>query len=69
MITFMELIALLLFIGLGAYIIYLQQQLKEAKNVIYMMSRALNDVASGDVELKRSERGIEIHMRKRNGDN
>lgn len=69
MITFMELIALLLFIGLGAYIIYLQQQLKEAKNVIFMMSRALNDVASGDVELKRSERGIEIHMRKRNGDN
>jgi len=68
MITFMELIALLLFIGLGAYIIYLQQQLKEAKNVIFMMSRALNDVASGSVELKRSEKGIEIHMRRSNGD-
>ena len=69
MITFMELIALLLFIGMGAYIIYLQQQLTEAKNVVFMMARALNDVASGDVELKRSERGIEIHMRRSNGDN
>lgn len=69
MITFMELIALLLFIGMGAYIIYLQQQLTEAKNVVFMMARALNDVASGSVELKRSDKGIEVRIRKDHGDN
>lgn len=64
MITFIELIALLTFIGMGAYIIYLQQKLTEAKDVAFMMLRALNDVASGDVELKRTGKGIEVHLKK-----
>ncbi len=33
MITFIELIALLTFIGMGAYIIYLQQQLKDMRRI------------------------------------
>jgi hypothetical protein len=67
MITYAEFIALVAFIGLGGYVIYLQHQLNEARDACNMMSRALNDIASGNVDVRRTETGIEVRVKRQTG--
>jgi hypothetical protein len=69
MITFIELIALLTFIGMGAYIIYLQQQLKDMHKTFGFMTMAMRDIADGKVSIENTPNGIRIYMKgQQNGD-
>lgn len=60
MITYPELLALLVFVGMGIYISYLQHQLKKAHAAGQFMAMVLHDISTGEVEIERTDNGISI---------
>lgn len=64
MITYAELLVLVVFIGMGIYISYLRHELKKSNRAGELLTMILHDVATGQVEIERTEDGI--HIRKDN---
>lgn len=64
MITYAELFVLVVFVGMGIYISYLRHELKKSNRAGEMLTMILHDVATGQVEIERTEDGI--HIRKDN---
>ena len=60
MITYAELIVMFVFVGMGVYISYLRYELKKSNRVGEMLTMILHDVATGQVEIERTEDGIRI---------
>jgi hypothetical protein len=60
MISYAELMALVVFIGMGLYISYLRIELNKSIRAGAMLSMILHDLASGEVEIERTEDGIRI---------
>ena len=56
-----ELIAVAVFVGMGVYISYLRAELYKAKAVAAMMAMLIQDVATKDVEIERTEDGIRVY--------
>lgn len=64
MITYAELFVLVVFVGMGIYISYLRHELKKSNRAGELLTMILHDVATGQVEIERTEDGI--HIRKDN---
>lgn len=64
MITYAELFALTVFACMAGYIMYLQNELKKSNRAGELLTMILHDVATGQVEIERTEDGI--HIRKDN---
>lgn len=62
MISYAELIALIVFVGMGLYISYLRHELKKSNQAGAMLTMILHDVATGEVEIERTEHGIRIRQ-------
>ena len=60
MVSYAELIAMFVFVGMGVYISYLRYELKKSNRVGEMLTMILHDVATGQVEIERTEDGIRI---------
>lgn len=60
MITYAELFALVVFACMAGYIIYLQHQLKLANRTGKVLTMILHDIATGEVDIERTENGIRI---------
>jgi len=59
-ITYAELIVMFVFVGMGVYISYLRYELKKSNRAGEMLTMILHDVATGQVEIERTEDGIRI---------
>ena len=64
MITYAELMVLVVFVAMGIYISYLRYELKKSNRAGELLTMILHDVATGQVEIERTEDGI--HIRKDN---
>ena len=60
MISYVELMVLVVYAAMAGYIIYLQHQLKKAHKSAAMMMMILHDIASGEVEIKGASDGLSI---------
>jgi len=60
MISYAELIVMFVFVGMGVYISYLRYELKKSNRAGEMLTMILHDVATGQVEIERTEDGIRI---------
>lgn len=60
MISYAELMALIVFVGMGLYISYLRHELRKSIRAGEMLTMILHDVATGQVEIERTENGIVI---------
>jgi len=60
MVSYAELIAMFVFVGMGVYISYLRYELKKSNRAGEMLTMILHDVATGQVEIERTEDGIRI---------
>ena len=60
MISYAELIVIVVFVGMGVYISYLRHELKKSNRAGEMLTMILHDVATGQVEIERTEDGIRI---------
>ncbi len=60
MISYAELIVIVVFVGMGVYISYLRYELKKSNRAGEMLTMILHDVATGQVEIERTEDGIRI---------
>lgn len=60
MVSYAELIVMFVFVGMGVYISYLRYELKKSNRVGEMLTMILHDVATGQVEIERTEDGIRI---------
>lgn len=60
MITYAELIVVFVFVGMGVYISYLRHELRKSNRAGEMLTMILHDVATGQVEIERTENGISI---------
>lgn len=60
MITYAELIVMFVFVGMGVYISYLRHQLHKSNHAGEMLTMILHDIATGQVEIERTEDGIRI---------
>lgn len=60
MISYVELMVFAVYAAMAGYIMYLQHQLKKAQNAGAFLTMVLHDIASGEVEIERTEHGIRI---------
>jgi len=60
MISYAELIVMFVFVGMGVYISYLRYELRKSNCAGEMLTMILHDVATGQVEIERTEDGIRI---------
>jgi len=60
MVSYAELIVMFVFVGMGVYISYLRHELKKSNRAGEMLTMILHDVATGQVEIERTEDGIRI---------
>lgn len=60
MITYAELLVIFVFVGMGVYISYLRYELKKSNRAGELLTMILHDVATGQVEIERTEDGIRI---------
>lgn len=60
MITYGELLVGAVYFAMAGYIVYLQLELKKSNRAGQMLTMILHDVASGEVEIERTEHGISI---------
>ena len=60
MITYAELFALTVFACMAGYIMYLQNELKKSNRAGELLTMILHDVATGQVEIERTDDGIRI---------
>ena len=60
MISYAELIVMFVFVGMGVYISYLRYELRKSNRAGEVLTMILHDVATGQVEIERTEDGIRI---------
>ena len=60
MITYAELLVIFVFVGMGVYISYLRYELKKSNRAGELLTMILHDVATGQVEIERTDDGIRI---------
>ena len=60
MISYVELMVLVVYAAMAGYIMYLQHQLKKAHKAVAMLTMILHDIASGEVEIKGASDGFSI---------
>ena len=65
MITYAELLALSVFVGMGCYISYLRYKLKASEHKRYFLEMVIVDVLEGNVEIRRADNGFTIHKTER----
>lgn len=65
MITYAEFVALSVFVGMGLYISYLRHQLNKATHAGSVMAMIIHDISTGEVEIERTEHGINIRKNDR----
>lgn len=61
MITYAELVALIVFVGMGLYISYLRHELKKSIRAGAMLTMVLHDITTNEVQIERTEDGIRIY--------
>ena len=60
MISYAELIVIVVFVGMGVYISYLRHELKKSNRAGEVLTMILHDIACGEVEIERTDDGIRI---------
>lgn len=60
MITYVELMVLVVYAAMAGYIMYLQHQLKKSNQAGALLTMLIHDMVEGDVEIERTEDGIRI---------
>ena len=65
MLTFAELMAMMVFVGMGVYISYLRGILKSSEQKRYFLETVIVDVLEGNVEIRRADNGFTIHKTER----
>lgn len=60
MITYVELLVGAVYFAMAGYIMYLQHQLKKSNCAGKMLTMILHDIATGQVEIERTNDGIRI---------
>lgn len=65
MITYAELMALSVFVGMGCYISYLRYKIKASENKRYFLEMVIVDVIEGNVSIRRERDGFSIHKTER----
>ncbi len=63
MITYGELFAVCLFVGMGVYISYLRSEMRNHIRAGVLLSALIHDVADGNVEIERHEDGIRVRVK------
>ena len=63
MITYGELFAVCLFVGMGVYISYLRSEMRSHIRAGVLLSALVHDVADGNVEIERHEDGIRVRVK------
>lgn len=66
MITYAELFAVCLFVGMGVYISYLRYEIRGHIRAGMLLSALLHDVADGNVEIERYEDGLRVRVKNEN---
>ena len=66
MISYVELMVLVVYAAMAGYIIYLQHQLKKAHKAVAKLMMILHDIASGEVEIKGASDGFSIARKRKN---
>jgi hypothetical protein len=62
-ITYGELFAVCLFVGMGVYISYLRSEMRNHIRAGVLLSALIHDVADGNVEIERHEDGIRVRVK------
>jgi hypothetical protein len=62
-ITYGELFAVCLFVGMGVYISYLRSEMRNHIRAGVLLSALVHDVADGNVEIERHEDGIRVRVK------
>jgi|LauGreDrversion4_2_1035121.scaffolds.fasta_scaffold106867_5 hypothetical protein len=65
MITYAELLALSVFVGMGCYISYLRYKLTTSEQKRYFLETVIVDVCEGNVTIRRERDGFSIHKTER----
>ena len=60
MISYVELMVLVVYAAMAGYIMYLQHQLKKAYKAGEFLTMVLHDMACGNVKIERTEHGIKV---------
>lgn len=60
MISYVELMVLVVYAAMAGYIMYLQHQLKKAHKAGEFLTMVLHDMACGNVKIERTEHGIKV---------
>lgn len=60
MISYAELMALVVFVGMGLYISHLRSELKKSIRAGAMLTMVLHDITTNEVQIERTEDGIRI---------
>jgi hypothetical protein len=61
MITDAELLAMIVFVGMGLYISYLRHRLMSSEKKRYLLEMVIVDLLEGTVEIRRADNGFTIH--------
>lgn len=60
MITYVELMVLVVYAAMAGYIMYLQHQLKKSNQAGALLTMLIHDMVQGEVEIERTEDGIRV---------
>ena len=61
MITYAELMALSVFVGMGCYISYLRYKLKASNHKRYFLEMVIVDILEGNVSIRKERDGFSVH--------
>jgi hypothetical protein len=61
MISYAELMALIVFVGMGLYISYLRHELRKSNRAGAMLTMVLHDITTNEVQIERTEDGIRVY--------
>jgi hypothetical protein len=65
MITYVELLVLVVYAAMAGYIVYLQSRLKASENKRRFLEMVIVDVIEGNVSIRREQDGFSIHKTER----
>lgn len=68
MISYVELMVLVVYAAMAGYIMYLQHKLKGSEYKRYFLERVIVDVIEGNVSIRREQDGFSIHKTERTVD-
>ena len=68
MISYVELLVLVVYAAMAGYIVYLQSRLKASDNKRRFLEMVIVDVIEGNVSIRREQDGFSIHKTKRTVD-